>query len=771
MTPELHQRAKSIFLDACDLAPPERERFLYEHCAGDAELRAAVDALLAGDARSLNLGGSGVRGQMEGLIAGAGDATIPPDPERIGRYRIIRKLGEGGFGSVYEAEQTEPLRRTVALKVIKLGMDTKHIIARFEAERQSLAMMDHPNIARVFDAGATENGRPYFVMELVAGPHITKFCDERRLDLRARLDLFTAVCNAVQHAHQKGIIHRDLKPSNVPVTVHDDKPRPVVIDFGIARALDDDRDRLSLVTQQGQMIGTLEYMSPEQAGGEQDIDTRTDIYSLGVLLFELLTGSTPVERASLSRAGLMDFQRLIRDQEPPTPSTRVKKLGGKTATVAQERRTDPAALHRMLRGDLDWIVMKALEKDRSRRYETVGAFASDIVRYLNHDTVLARPQSRVYRVRKFARRNRGALAAGIAIAAILIAGIIGTATFAVRAEIARTEAAQRADDLEKVAEFQASQLAGIETALMGINIRRNIVEERRAALEARRLDEGEVRRLLDDLDAALVGVNFTNIALETLDENIFERALKAIDEQFADQPLVKARLLQTVADSLSALGLLDRATVPQTDALEIRRRVLGDQHADTLESVRRLGGLLRQQGSHARAEAYLREALEIKRRVAGTEHPDTIKFMVSMGALLYEQGKVAEAETYYRDALESSRRVLGDEHPDTLATINNLGTMLRAQGRFDEAERHFRQALEGRRRVLGNEHQDTLTSINSLGAVLMSVGRLAEAETYWREALEGRRRVLGDEHPETLVSINNLGALLRDQDKLAEAET
>ncbi|MFB3431295.1 MAG: tetratricopeptide repeat protein [Phycisphaerales bacterium] len=728
------------------------------------------------------------------------DATLSPASsesagDQIGHYRLLEPLGEGGFGTVWAAEQREPIKRRVALKIIKLGMDTRQVIARFEAERQALAMMDHPNIAKVFDAGATGTGRPYFVMELVKGVPIVEYCDREKLDTEARLDLFVKTCNAIQHAHQKGIIHRDIKPSNVLVTLHDGRPVPKVIDFGIAKATNQELTDKTIYTQHRQMIGTPAYMSPEQAEmSGLDIDTRSDIYSLGVLLYEMLTGTTPFSNEELNSAGLEGMMRMIRDVEPHKPSTRLSSLGDAATQAAERRKADVQKLGLLLRGDLDWIVMKCLEKDRTRRYDTASGLAADIDRHLNDEPVSASPPSTGYRLRKFVKRNKGQVAAGGLVAALLVLGIIGTswgmawaidekeradeqarlATAAAaseriakqeaeqnaqraieqaeRAEAAEAEATSRAEELQLVADFQAEQLGAIEPQVMGANLRRSLID---AAAEGER----------EAVDEALASINFTNIAMTTLEENIFEPTIEAIDTQFEDQPLVRAQLLHAVASTLADLGLLDLATSPLERAVAIRRSVLGFEHSETLQSLNSFAVLLGNQGKFDEAEPLLRENLEISRRVLGDDHPETLATVGSLGVLLLEQDKLEEAEPYLREQLDRSRRLWGNDDLETLESLHGLGVLLFYQGRYDEAEPFIRESLETSRRLLGDEHSTTLSRMGDLGWLYMTQGRFETAESLFRESIETTRRVLGDEHPDTLQSIGNLGSLFLLQDE------
>jgi serine/threonine-protein kinase len=445
---ESREREERIFAEALAVPTGERPRFLDQACQGDAGLRQRIEALVL--AHESAGGFMAAAADVAALAAPPVSAELPGN--RIGRYKLLQKIGVGGCGVVWMAEQEEPVRRRVALKIIKLGMDTKAVVARFEAERQALALMDHPNIARILDAGATDTGRPFFVMELVRGVAITQYCDENNLPTSARLALFTQVCHAIQHAHQKGIIHRDLKPSNILVTLHDGVPVPKVIDFGIAKATQGRLTDQTLFTAFEQFIGTPAYMSPEQAElSGLDIDTRSDIYSLGVLLYELLSGRPPFDPKSLLQAGLDEIRRIIREVEPPKPSTNLSTLAAADRLmVAKLRGTDPARLSLLLRGDLDWIVMKAMEKNRARRYETPTALAADIERHLHDEPVVASPPSSWYRLAKFIRRHRLACAAAAAVALALVAGTVVSTWQAVRATRAERTASReraRAEDL------------------------------------------------------------------------------------------------------------------------------------------------------------------------------------------------------------------------------------------------------------------------------------------------------------------------------------
>lgn len=738
---------ETLFHDARALRGEARGAFLDRACSGDAALRARVEALLLADDAAT--GFLEPADQDDDLpLERAGDA--------IGRYRLLDRLGEGGFGTVWRAEQREPLARVVALKVIKLGMDTKQVIARFDAERRALAMMDHPNIARVFDAGATDSGRPYFVMEHIEGLPILEHCRLMRLGLRERLGLFVQACRAIHHAHQKGVIHRDIKPSNILVSLRDAEPIVKVIDFGIAKAVGAELTEMTLVTAHRQIVGTPAYMSPEQASlSGADIDTRSDVYSLGVLLYELLTGATPFDLRDVSGRSLPDMLRMIREQEPPRPSTRLSKTGAASPPIAD----DPRRLRQMLRGDLDWIVMKCLEKHPDRRYDSASSLAADVERHLRDEPVLAGPPGVAYRARKFARRHRASVFVAGAVLSLVLLGLAGTTFGLVRAERERQEAeaarvrAQaaeavalaRADELRSVVDFQAEQISGIDTARMGASIRGLLRDE---------------PALRDAETDALAGVNFTNIALRTLDENIFSRAETAIASRFAPESLVRARLLETVATTSHGLGLLERALPMQREAGAIMRAALGSEHADTLRAENTLGRMLMEQGRLDEAEPILHATHDAIARTLGTDDALAFDAQNNLARLLQLRGRLSDAEALFRSCLEGRARALGDDHPDTITARGNLGFNLQEQGRFDEAEPIQRQVLAARLRLQGEEHPRTITAMSNLGFVLRAQGRTDEAERVYRETLDLRRRVQGDLHPDTLIAMNNYGFLL-----------
>lgn len=770
LTPESFALVRRIFEQASGLAPERRTLFIEQACAGMPEVRVLVEELL----RAADRVGERFDPDRTEITKELRSSAAEQHPEFIGPYRIGAVIGRGGMGVVYEAEQKNP-HRSVALKIIKAGMDTAQIIARFEQERQALAILDHPNIARVLDAGATESGRPYFVMELVRGVPISAYCDAHRLPIEERLELFEQVCLAVQHAHTKGIIHRDIKPSNVLVGLQDGKPVVKVIDFGVAKATMSKLTEKTLFTEHRQLIGTPEYMSPEQAEGSPDIDTRTDVYSLGVLLYELLTGSTPFDSRGLRSAAFGEIQRIILETDPPRPSARLLQTPETAAGIAAQRRTEPRKLTATIRGELDWIVMKALEKERRRRYESASGLAADIRRHLNGEAVIAAPPSGIYQARKFVRRHKGAVVSVIAIGVTLAAGIVAFAWQArVAGEqrdlaiLARTESDKRASELKSVSEFQSNMLAQVDPTSAGKELSSDVIAQVREAIA--QSGTGTRAGEMAAFESLWKNVNATDTARRLIDTTILRPAIQAIDARFKDQPIVAASLKQALADRYGDLGMLDAALPLQREAIEIRRRSLGSDHKDTLSSLNNLVVILQDQGKLEESEVVAREVLERKRRVLGDDHDDTIAAIGNMGTTLYLEGKLDGAEPFYTECLERAKRALGPKHPRTIGAISSLAVLRRAQGRVDEAIAMQREALKLSREVLGEDSPKTLAALADLAAMLQGAGKLEEAEPLAREALEKMRRLLGEEHPRTLVAISELDILLQTQGKDAEAE-
>jgi non-specific serine/threonine protein kinase/serine/threonine-protein kinase len=654
--------------------------------------------------------------------------SVSAVPVGFGPYRFLQRLGEGGMGDVWLAEQLRPVRRQVAIKIVKAGMDTTQVVARFEAERQALAVMDHPTIAKIFDGGTTPEGRPYFAMEYVRGEAITSYCDRQRLPIRERLDLFIQLCDGVQHAHQKGIIHRDLKPSNVLISVADDHPVPRIIDFGIARAVSRPLTERPLFTELGGFLGTPEYMSPEQAESTPvDVDTRSDIYSLGVLLYELLVGTLPFNSEALRQGGVEEIRRTIREQDPPRPSTRVAQLGSGLESVAERRRIPPAKYPAVLRGDLDWITMKSLEKDRTRRYATANALALDVRRHLKNEPVTAGPPTATYRTRKFVRRHR----IGVSMATVLfvLLTIFATAMTVQTRRIAqeRNRANQEAATAKQVSEFLVN--------LFQVS------------------DPSEAR-------------GNTLTAREILANGVLE-----LESRLREQPGVRARLEATIGTVYKGLGLYSEAEPLLKRALETQRQLLGNDDADTLETVNGLASLYQFRGRVAEAESLFREVVEGRSRVLGNEHPETLRASYDLASVYLEEKRFDEFERLGRATLDKQRRVLGEDHQDTLASKNNLQGFYYRQGRYDAAEPIAVEVLEGSRRLLGEDHPATLTATHNLATIYDRLGRYQQAEPLYLKVIDARRRVLGAEHPATSRTQFMLANMYQKQRRYREAES
>ena len=641
------------------------------------------------------------------------DQTGPSSAGSFGRYRLLQRVGEGGMGEVWLAEQTEPVRRQVALKVIKAGMDSAQVVARFEAERQALALMDHPAIATVFDGGTTPQGRPYFAMEYVKGEPITTYCDRHLLSTRERLGLFTQVCEGVQHAHQKGIIHRDLKPSNVLVTIQDDRPVPKIIDFGVAKATAQHLTERSLFTELGVLIGTPEYMSPEQAEmGSLDIDTRTDIYALGVLLYELLTAALPFDRKDLRQAGIAEIQRIIREKEPPRPSTRITQPGPASTEAAKNRHTEPRRLVSELRGDLDWITMRALEKDRTRRYQTANALAADVHRHMNNEPVSAGPPSAAYRAGKFVRRHRFGVTTAIALVLLLAASALALGVQAQRIARERDRANHEAEAARQVSDF-----------LVGL---------------FRVSDPGQAR-------------GNTVTAREILD-----RGASKIDQDLRTQPLVQARLMSTMGRVYESLGLYDQALPLLESALATRRRLHGEEHLEVAESLIGLGGLRWHKGEYEAARPLLEGGLKQRERLLGPESPLVADSLHNLGNLLWSRGEYEEARLLLGRALAIREKNV-PAGPEVASTLNSLGAIAYKQGDYAEARRMWERTLAIREKNLGPDHPLIGQTLNNLAAAHTFTNDPAGARPLLERAVRIQEKVLGPKHPDLASALMNLG--------------
>ena len=832
---------ESIFVGSLErLEPVDRAAYLEEACAGDPELRRRVEALLLAHERSGDLldppeealapstrhGVTPASGIVATALAPRGILEGPGT--RIGPYKLLQPIGEGGMGVVFMAEQERPVRRMVALKVIKPGMDTALVVARFEAERQALALMDHNHIARVLDAGTTETGRPFFVMELVHGVPITEYCDRNRLTTKDRLELFMSVCQAIGHAHQKGIIHRDIKPSNVLVTLHDDKAVPKVIDFGVAKAIDQRLTERTLFTQFGVIMGTPEYMSPEQSQmSGLDIDTRSDIYSLGVLLYELLTGSTPLERNRLREAAFTEVLRRIREEEPPKPSTRLGTTQ-QTASIAAQRGTEPAKLVKLVRGELDWIVMKALEKDRTRRYESAGGMARDIQRHLDGDPVEAGPPSALYRVKTLARKHRMALATATAFASLLMLAVMVSTWQAIRATRAEALAgvnlvkAQAGEASAKSSEAEWEAVVGFfrdkilsaarpagQDGGLGRDVKlRDVLDHAEASIadslgeqpwaEARIRDAlglsysylGEADREIKQFERAKVlfkarlGLEHSNtlVAMSSLANAyhhagrlkeaipLFEQTIKLLDRVLGPQHLHTLATRNNLAGAYLAAGRIDDAITLHEQVVEAMKAKVGVDDINTLSCMNNLANDYRQAGRHADALALHDETLRQMKATLLPNHPNLLNCMSNLAIDYSEVGRTDESIALQKATLKMKQENPGPEHPDTLRTRDSLASAYRRAGKISLAIPLQEETLRLAKRKMGPDHHHTLMFMSNLAEMCSDSKRWTEAISLQEEALKLARATLGSDNTETLTFMNRLARAYLDTERFTDAE-
>jgi len=773
VTPDQYQRVREAFLAARNLPPPDQIEFLQQAYGDDVtiltEVRSLLDSAEKADTflqtpalgHSFAIHGPGLPLDDSAwpgaeLQTGGGMPESGDLPKRIGQYRIIDILGSGGMGVVYRAEQDNP-RRTVALKVIRPGVESPETLKRFEYEGQILGSLQHPGIAQVFEAG-TANGshgpQPFFAMELIQGEPLGEYLSRRQPSAEQRIELLARVCDAVHHAHQKGIIHRDLKPGNILV---DQGGQPKILDFGVARATNADIRTTTLQTTMGQLVGTIAYMSPEQVTGNQrELDTRSDVYALGVIGYELLTGRLPVD---VSDKTIPQATRAIVEQEPASLKS----------------------ANRVVRGDIDTIIKKALEKDKNRRYQSASDLAADIRRYLSDQPISARPATAAYQLRKFARRNKPLVIAALLAVAALLIGIVGTASQAIRATRERNHAVKaeqlaeqglvriqaEAAKVRVINRFFNNMLASADPGKDGRDVRVVDVLKRAAGnIEGQLADQPEIEAALRDT----IGSVYHGLGLSADAEPHLRLALETHLRLLGDEDPQALTTMTNLANVLIALGRWSEAETLITRTLAVRRRDLGPEDSQTLDSINNLADVLQKQGKITEAETLWREALAIQRRVLAPSNPALPITMNNLAQLLKQIRRPAEAEPLLREALGLHIANHGDEHPHTLIAMNNLVMTLKAQGKYVEAEELIRRVITVRRRTLGN-HPALFTAINNLARLLRAQGRLTEAAVSAREAAEGYRRVRGEENPATLVAIKNLASLLVELDRADEAES
>ena len=760
MDAERWQKIERLYHAALELAEGQRTAFIDQACGEDESVRREVMSLLAqaqGDESFLEAPAM----EMAAKALAAAADTLPGHarpagargsralPAAIGRYRIVRLLGQGGMGTVYEAEQDQP-RRSVALKVIKPGFCTPEGLRRFKHEGQALGRLQHPGIAQIYEAGAADAGlgpQPYFAMELIRGQALAAHLETLQLSTRQRLELMVRICEAVQHAHQRGLIHRDLKPGNILV---DETGQPKILDFGVARVTGNEAEGTRL-TDAGQIVGTLTYMSPEQVLADpSELDFRSDVYSLGVILYEMLSGRLP---HNVSHRQLPEAVRIIREDDP----------------------TSLSSISRIYRGDIETIVGKALEKDKARRYASAADLSADIQRYLGDEPIAARPPSAIYQLQKFARRHRALVGGIAAVFVVLAAGIVVSTSQAIRANRAGQAAL-----VERNRALQAEEHARVERdvalrAQQAATLERNraLTEKQRAddeAATAKAVNNFLQQDLLAQASAKQQAGPNSKPDPDLKVRTALERAAAGIEGKFEKQPLVEASIRQTIGMTYRDLGLYPEAQRQLEKALSLRRRLLGDDHPDTLASMGDLAVLYRDQSKPAQAESLLAKVLNFQRRVLGADRPETLETAHELAQLYEEEGKTAQAGPLLTETLKARRRILGEDNPDTLLSMLELGGFYQLQGKYPEAEPLMVKALAVQRRVRGADHPETLASMNALAVLYATEGKYAQAEPLYSEVLGIQRRVLGEEHSQTLVTMNNLASLYRDEGKYPQAE-
>jgi serine/threonine protein kinase/tetratricopeptide (TPR) repeat protein len=790
-----------LFAEAIAINDPlERAALLERECAERPEVRQRLDQLLDAHFQSNALLDAPGLAQTDAFrnetVASTAPFRMAAEAEGTviaGRYKLLQQIGEGGMGSVWMADQTEPVKRRVAVKLIRVQQgNSRTILSRFEAERQAIALMDHPHIAKLLDAGTTPDGSPFFVMELVKGVPLNEFCDAHHLTIRDRLNLFMQICSAVQHAHQKGIIHRDIKPSNILVESHDGKAVPRVIDFGLAKATSGlQLSENTLFTAFGSIMGTPLYMAPEQATfNAVDVDTRADVYALGVILYELLTGTTPITRDSMKKAALDEMLRLIREQEAPTPSSRLSTVES-MPSIAANRQMEPQKLGRFMKGELDWMVMKALSKERDRRYETATGFAKDIERFLNNEPVAAGPPSASYRLRKFVKRNRGQVIAASLVLVALLAGVAGTTLGLIEARrqesLAKrqeTLANERAEG-ERLAKQKALEAAeGERLAKLDAQEKKTLAEanEKKALTAAE--EEKKAKETVEDVLGFVENKVFAaarpkgqqgGLGYDVKLADAVTAALPSIENGFPDKPLVEARLRRTIALSFLYLGRPEIALEQYEATRSLYRRVLGPDHPDTLKSMISLANSYAALGRLDDALKLREQTLVLYKAKLGPDHRETLGSMANQANSYAQFGRHDDALKLHEKTLALRKAKLGPDHPDTLNSMSALANCYAQFGRHDDALKLSEEALILQKAKLGPDHLYTLATMNNLANTYYALDRHAEALKLNEEALALKKAKLGPDHPDTLVSMSNVAvsydALGRHDDalKLREA--